>query len=93
MMNLKLELLENEEGPALGVAMLAAVGCGEYPDVASAAENLVKSCRDCGTGARVGSEVRGEIPEVSRDLSSSESIVPDIGSLNLSGNGLRITML
>lgn len=42
MMNLKLELLENEEGPALGAAMLAAVGCGEYPDVASAAENLVK---------------------------------------------------
>ena len=41
-MNLKLELLENEEGPALGAAMLAAVGCGEYPDVASAAENLVK---------------------------------------------------
>ena len=40
-MNLKLEILENEEGPALGGAMLAAVGCGEYPDVKSAADAIV----------------------------------------------------
>ena len=36
-MNLKVDIVENEEGPALGGAMLAAVGCGEYPDVETAA--------------------------------------------------------
>ena len=41
-MNLNLEILENEQGPALGGAMLAAVGCGEYPDVKSAAERIVR---------------------------------------------------
>ena len=30
MMNLKVDVLENEEGPALGGAMLAAVGTSEY---------------------------------------------------------------
>ena len=41
-MNLKVDVLENEEGPALGGAMLAAVGCGEYPDVETAAAKIVK---------------------------------------------------
>ena len=41
-MNLKVDVLENEEGPALGGAMLAAVGCGEYPDVEIAAAKIVK---------------------------------------------------
>lgn len=41
-MNLKVDVIESEEGPALGGAILAAVGCGEYPDVKSAADALVK---------------------------------------------------
>ena len=41
-MNLKVDVAENEEGPALGGAMLAAVGCGEYPDVETAAAKIVK---------------------------------------------------
>ena len=40
--NLELELIESEEGPGYGGAMLAAVACGEYPTVADAAEKLVK---------------------------------------------------
>lgn len=39
---LKSRCVESEEGPALGGAMLAAVGCGEYPDVETIAEKLVK---------------------------------------------------
>lgn len=39
---LKVDVIESEEGPALGGAMLAAVGCGEYPDVETIAEKLVK---------------------------------------------------
>jgi xylulokinase len=41
-MNLKVDVIESEEGPALGGAMLAAVGCGEYPDVATIADKIVK---------------------------------------------------
>ena len=41
-MNLKVDVVESEEGPALGGAMLAAVGCGEYPDVETAAAKIVK---------------------------------------------------
>ena len=41
-MNLKVDVIESEEGPALGGAMLAAVGCGEYPDVKTIAEKIVK---------------------------------------------------
>ena len=41
-MNLKLDILENEEGPGLGGAILAAVGCGEYASVEEACDKLVK---------------------------------------------------
>ena len=41
-MNLKVDVIESEEGPALGGAMLAAVGCKEYPDVETIAKKVVK---------------------------------------------------
>ena len=41
-MGIKVDVIESEEGPALGGAMLAAVGCGEYPDVKTIAEKIVK---------------------------------------------------
>ena len=41
-MNLKVDMIESEEGPALGGAMLAAVACGEYENVEAAADKLVK---------------------------------------------------
>ncbi|MCM1101838.1 MAG: xylulokinase [Clostridium sp.] len=41
-MNLKVDVMESEEGPALGAAMLAAVACGEYLTVEAAAESIVK---------------------------------------------------
>lgn len=41
-MNLKVDVLENEEGPAMGGAMLAAVGCGVYPDVETIGKKLAK---------------------------------------------------
>ncbi len=40
-LNLKVDVLENEEGPALGGAMLAAVGCSAYPDVETIGSKLV----------------------------------------------------
>ncbi|MCQ2536572.1 MAG: xylulokinase [Lachnospiraceae bacterium] len=41
-MNLKLEIIESEEGPGYGGAILAAVGCGEYASVKEACDKLVK---------------------------------------------------
>ncbi len=41
-MNLKVDVIESEEGPALGGAMLAAVACGEFRSVEEAAAKLVK---------------------------------------------------
>ena len=41
-LNIKVDVLQNEEGPAMGGAMLAAVACGEYASVEEAAEKLVK---------------------------------------------------
>ena len=39
---LELEIIESEEGPGYGGAMLAAVACGAYPTVQAAAEKLVR---------------------------------------------------
>ena len=39
-MNLKVDVLEVEEGPSMGGAMLAAVGCGAYPDVETIGKKL-----------------------------------------------------
>lgn len=40
-LNLKVDIIESEEGPGYGAAILAAVGCGVFPDVQTAAKNLV----------------------------------------------------
>jgi xylulokinase len=41
-LNLKVDVIESEEGPALGSAMLAAIACGEYASVEEAASKIVK---------------------------------------------------
>ena len=41
-MNLSLDIIESEEGPGYGAAMLAAVGCGIFETVEDAANKLVK---------------------------------------------------
>ena len=40
--NIKVDIPESEEGPAMGGAMLAAVACGEYESVEEAAWKIVK---------------------------------------------------
>lgn len=41
-LELEVEILETEEGPSLGGAILAAVACGEYESVEAAAKAIVK---------------------------------------------------
>ena len=42
-LNIKIDILESEEGPSLGGAILAAVACGEYKDVAEASAKIVRT--------------------------------------------------
>lgn len=41
-LGIKVDLLESEEGPGMGGAMLAAVACGEYESVEAAAKAIVR---------------------------------------------------
>ena len=41
-LNLKIDILEAEEGPSLGAAILAASACGGYKDIKEAAEKIIK---------------------------------------------------
>lgn len=41
-LNINVNIIESEEGPGLGGAMLAAVACGEYASVQEAADKIVK---------------------------------------------------
>ena len=41
-LNVKVDILENEEGPSMGGAMLAAVACGEYENGEEAAKAIVR---------------------------------------------------
>ena len=41
-LNLKVDVIESEEGPAMGGAMLAAVACGEYGSVEEIADKVVR---------------------------------------------------
>ena len=41
-LNLKVDMIESEEGPALGGAILAAVACGEFESIEDAVSKLVK---------------------------------------------------
>ncbi len=41
-LGIKVDVIETEEGPGYGAAMLAAVGCGEFASVEAAADALVK---------------------------------------------------
>ena len=41
-LNVKVDKINSEEGPAFGAAILAAVGCGRYPTVEEACSKLIK---------------------------------------------------
>ncbi len=41
-LNVEVDVIESEQGPGLGGAMLAAVACGEYESVEAAAKKIVK---------------------------------------------------
>ena len=44
-LNLKIDIPVNEEGPSMGAAILAAVACGEYNSVEEAAKKIIKTAK------------------------------------------------
>ena len=70
-MNMKVDMIESEEGPGYGAAMLAAVGCGEFESVEEAAR-ACESNRNRRTGSGTGAEIRGKISEIQKTLSGIE---------------------
>lgn len=41
-LNIKIDVIDSDEGPGLGGAILAAVGCGEYKSIEEANEKMIK---------------------------------------------------
>lgn len=48
--NVKVGVVENEEGPASGGTVLATVGCKKHPDVKTAADSIVEVAEAIGPG-------------------------------------------
>ena len=74
-LNLKVDVIESEEGPALGGAMLAAVACGEYASVEEISGEVCESHRNRRTGSGAGSKVRRTLSAVPPDLSGMQAAV------------------
>ena len=67
-MNLKVDIIESEEGPGYGAAILAAVGCGEYASVEEAAEKLVKVIDTIEPEPELGRNTRQNIRSLKRSI-------------------------
>lgn len=67
-LNLQVDLLEVEEGPALGGAMLAAVGCGAYGSVEEAADAIVRVADTISPEPGIGGGIRETLCDLSPDL-------------------------
>lgn len=74
-MNLRLEIVESEEGPALGAAILAAVGCGAYPDVETAASRIVKVIDTVEPQADLVCKYEKKISDIQKNLSGRKGPV------------------
>ena len=74
-LNIKVNIIESEEGPGLGGAMLAAVACGEYASVEEAAAKIVKLTRLGRAGCCFGRKIRQEICKIQTNLSNCERFV------------------
>ena len=77
-LNVKVDIPESEEGPAMGGAMLAAVACGEYASVEEAAAKIVKvvdTVEPIPENAQRYEERYQAVPE---NLSGGEGAVSDV---------------
>ena len=75
---LELELIESEEGPGYGGAMLAAVACGEYASVAEAAEKLVKVVGSVKPEPELQERYEAQYQKFRKLYPALKSVFPDI---------------
>ncbi len=71
-LDLDLDILEAEEGPALGGAMLAAVACGEFASVREAADKIVRIKETVPPRPGSRANVRTVLPFLPRTLPAAE---------------------
>ncbi len=73
-MNITVHVPENEEGPAMGAAILAAVACGEYSSVGKAAEKIVKTTETIGPNKTL-------VEKYDKQYNKFKSIYPAVSEL------------
>ncbi len=71
-MNMKVDIIESEEGPGYGAAILAAVGCGVFPSVEEAAKKLVKVVATEEPDPELTAKYEERISEVQKAVSGAE---------------------
>ena len=74
-LNVKVDVIESEEGPALGGAMLAAVANGEYTSVEEAAEKIVKVIDTVEPEPELAAKYEEKISEICKNLSDCKRII------------------
>ena len=72
-------MIESEEGPGYGGAILAAVGCGEFASVEEAAQKLVKVVDTVESDAELAAKYEERYQKIQKDLSGGERAVPGTG--------------
>ncbi len=77
-MNIKVDVIESEEGPGLGGAMLAAVACGEYASVEEAAQKLVKVVDTVEPDAELAAKYEARYQQFQRIYPTVKSLFPQI---------------
>ena len=76
-LNIKVDRIVSEEGPALGGAMLAAVADGTFASVEEAAARIVKVVETVEPDPEIAEKVRDTVSEICADLSDGESVIPE----------------
>ncbi len=71
-LNVTLEVPEADEGPALGGAVLAAVGCGVFPNVEAAADQIVRVRQAHQPEKELVGKYEEQIPQICKALSGPE---------------------
>ena len=78
-LNIELEIIESEEGPALGGAMLAAVGCGVYASVEEAAEKIVKVVDRVTPDPELAAKYEARYRQFAKIYPAMKELFPQIG--------------
>lgn len=78
-MNLKVDIIESEEGPGYGGAILAAVGCKEFQSVEEAAEKLVKVVETVEPEPELAAKYEKQYQKFRQIYPAMKSLFPQLG--------------